>query len=254
MYIINIMMLTAKNLFLIQLIAHILALAWILSLPPLTDILLVFLVYFFTGCIGMSITYHRLLTHRSFKTNKFFEYFGTLCATVGLTGSSIAWTAAHRSHHANADKNGDPHSPMMFGYFRSQFLSMFSPINIKKSPVVTDKVHQFFHKYYLHINLVWAIILFLIGGVWAVLTLYIVPAVLLWNAGSLINTVCHTKYLGYRRYNVPDNSVNNPILGLLMWGEGWHNNHHRFQSRPNIGERWYEIDIGYYLIKILKNI
>jgi stearoyl-CoA desaturase (delta-9 desaturase) len=94
--------------------------------------------------------------------------------------------------------------------------------------------------------------MFALGGTWALMTLYIVPAVVLWNAGSLINTVCHTPFLGYRRYKVPDNSTNNPVLGLLMWGEGWHNNHHRFQSRANIGERWYEIDIGYYIIKLIK--
>jgi stearoyl-CoA desaturase (delta-9 desaturase) len=246
------MNLTAKKLFVLQLIAHSLAVFWLFTLPSLTDVLLVFLVYFFTGCIGMSVTYHRLLTHKSFKTNKFFEYFGTFCATLGLTGSSITWTASHRQHHGNTDRTGDPHSPLTLGYFKAQFLSMFSPINIRRSPVIADKGHQFFHKYYLHINLAWAVLMFLLGGTWALLTLYIVPAVVLWNAGSLINTVCHTPILGYRRYNSPDRSANNPVLGVFMWGEGWHNNHHRFQSRPNLGERWYEIDIGYYLIKLVR--
>jgi fatty-acid desaturase len=246
------MILTAKKLFALQLIAHVLAIIWLFSDPSLTDFLLVFLVYFFTGGVGMSVTYHRLLTHKSFKTSKFFEYFGTLCATLGLTGSSITWTATHRMHHASADKEGDPHSPVVHGYTWAQFLSMFSPIIIRRSPVLLDKGHQLFHKYYLHINLLWALFLFAVGGTWALMTLYIVPAVVLWNAGSLINTVCHTSFLGYRRYNVPDRSTNNPVLGLLMWGEGWHNNHHRFQSRPNIGERWWEIDIGYQIIKLIK--
>jgi stearoyl-CoA desaturase (delta-9 desaturase) len=246
------MTLTAKKLFALQLIAHILAIFWLFSGPSLTDFLLVFLVYFFTGGIGMTVTYHRLLTHKSFKTNKFFEYFGTFCATLGLTGSSITWTAAHRQHHGNTDKQNDPHSPKILGYVWAQFLSMFSPINIRRSPVIGDKGHQLFHKYYLHINLAWALLMFALGGTWALMTLYIVPAVVLWNAGSLVNTVCHTPFLGYRRYNVPDRSTNNPVLGLLMWGEGWHNNHHRFQSRANIGERWYEIDIGYYIIKLIR--
>jgi len=246
------MTLTSKKLFAIQLLAHILAIFWLFSGPSLTDFLLVFLVYFFTGGIGMTVTYHRLLTHKSFKTNKFFEYFGTFCATLGLTGSSITWTAAHRQHHGNTDKQNDPHSPLVLGYVWAQFLSMFSPINISRSPVIGDKGHQLFHKYYLHINLAWATLMFALGGTWALMTLYIVPAVVLWNAGSLINTVCHTPFLGYRRYNVPDRSTNNPVLGLLMWGEGWHNNHHRFQSRANIGERWWEIDIGYYVIKLIR--
>ncbi len=244
-------MLTALTLFLLQLIAHLSAIYWVVN-SSAAEWLTVLLVYFFTGCIGMSVTYHRLLTHRSFKTSKFFEYFGTLCATVGLTGSSLSWTAAHRLHHQKADKPGDPHSPIKLGYLKAQWLSMFSPISIRKSPVIHDSVHVFFHRYYIQINLLWGILLYLVGGVWAVLNLWLVPACVLWNAGSLINTVCHTKLLGYRRYNVPDHSVNNPVLGLAMWGEGWHNNHHRYQSRPNIGEHWWEIDIGYYVIKLIK--
>lgn len=245
------MLLTAKKLFILQLLAHIATIYWLWLVPSFADVLTVFAVYFFTGCIGMSVTYHRLLTHKSFKTNKFFEYFGTLCATLGLTGSSITWTAAHRTHHATADRLGDPHSPKVLGYLQAQFLSMFSKINIRKSPVIRDKTHQFFHQYYIHINFSYAVLVTILFGVWGLLNLYLVPACVLWNAGSFINTINHTKWLGYRRYNVPDHSTNNPILGILMWGEGWHNNHHRFQSRSNIGERWYEIDIGYYLIKMI---
>jgi stearoyl-CoA desaturase (delta-9 desaturase) len=246
------MLLTAKKLFILQIIAHLAAIYWLWQGPSIGDALTVFAVYFFTGGIGMSVTYHRLLTHRSFKTTKFFEYFGTLCATLGLTGSSITWTATHRSHHANADREGDPHSPKILGYIPAQFLSMFSKINIRRSPVLRDNVHQLFHQYYIHINLVYALIVTSLFGTWGLLNLYLVPACVLWNAGSFINTINHTRWLGYRRYNVPDNSTNNPLLGVFMWGEGWHNNHHRFQSRANIGERWYEIDIGYYIIKLIR--
>lgn len=246
------MTLTSRKLFILQCIAHASLLFWLWNGPGLKEAFTVFAVYFFTGCVGMSVTFHRLLTHRSFVTSKWFEYFGTFCATIGLTGSSITWTAAHRQHHASADKPKDPHSPVILGYFRAQWLSMFSPINMHKSPVIRDRVHQLFHKHYLEINLLYAGVVFAVFGVWGLLNLYLVPAAVLWNAGSLINTICHTTWLGYRRYNVPDKSTNNPVLGLLMWGEGWHNNHHRFQNRPNIGEKWYEIDIGYYLIKLLK--
>lgn len=247
------MRLTSTNLFYLQIIVHILTLYWVFNYFNLINLFFVFGVYFFTGCLGMSVTYHRLLTHKSFKTNKVIEFLGTLLATLGLTGSSISWTAAHRQHHRNADKQNDPHSPTILGYFKAQWGSMFSPININKSPIISSSMHRFFHRYYLHINLIYAILLFVLGGLYALLTFYIVPACILWNAGSLINTICHTKWLGYRRYEVPDKSTNNPILGLLMWGEGWHNNHHRFQNRPNIGEKWYEIDIGYYIIKLIGN-
>lgn len=246
--------LTPFNLFMFQLTAHVATVYWIFSdFFTYNSILLVLLVYFCTGCLGMSVTYHRLLTHKSFKTTKFFEYIGTLMATMGLTGSSLSWTATHRKHHINSDRKGDPHSPYILGYIRAQWLSMFSEINILKSPVLHSKFHRYVHRHYFLLNLLYGTVLYLIGGLYAILIFWLVPACVLWNAGSLINTVCHTKRFGYVNYILPDKSVNNPILGLLMWGEGWHNNHHRFQNRPNIGEKWYEIDIGYWIIKIIKN-
>lgn len=245
--------LTPINLFLSQLTAHVATVYWLFSdWFTLTNFALVFLVYFFTGCIGMSVTYHRLLTHRSFKTSKVFEYFGTLCATVGLTGSSLSWTAAHRLHHSRADRPGDPHSPGILGYIRAQWFSMFSSLKISRSPLIKDIFHVWLHKNYLLINATWAMLLLLCGGWWAVTVLYLVPACLLWNAGSLINTVCHTSWLGYKNYSVGDNSINNPVLGIFMWGEGWHNNHHRYQNKPNIGQHWWEIDVGYSVIKLVK--
>jgi fatty-acid desaturase len=246
------MKLTPINLLLFQILAHVSTIYYVFTYLTFSTFFIVFGMYFLTGCIGMSVTYHRLLTHRSFQCNKWFEYIGTLCATIGLTGSSLSWTAAHRKHHSRADKEGDPHSPIILGYFKAQWLSMFSNINVAKSPVIGDKFHRFLHRHYLNINIAYGLSLYLIGGLWATLTFWLVPACILWNAGSLINTVCHTPWLGYRNYKVQDNSINNPILGILMWGEGWHNNHHRFQNKPNIGEHWWEIDFGYYIIKLIR--
>lgn len=242
------MRLTPHTLLLAQIVAHAATVYYLFAHLTLLNAALVFVTYFFTGCIGMSVTYHRLLTHRSFTAPRWFEVFGTLCATLGLTGSSLSWTATHRRHHSRADRHGDPHSPLVLGYFKAQWLSMYSPLNVGRSPVVGDPLHRLVHRYYFHINAIWGILLYLIGGWWAVLTFWLVPACVLWNAGSLINTVCHTSWCGYKNYSVPDRSVNNPVLGLFMWGEGWHNNHHRHQSRPHIGERPWEIDIGYYII------
>lgn len=246
------MPLTDKTLFASQLIAHIGAIFWIYSSPSMIDWLIVLGVYFVMGCLGMSVTYHRLLTHRSFQTTNTIEKIGTIFATVGLTGSSLSWTAAHRQHHKKADCKGDPHSPKIHGYFSAQYLSMFSQIDIYKSPVIGKKFHHWVHRHYFSINAAWAVFLWIVGGYWAILTFWLVPAAILWNAGSLINTVCHCKPLGYRRYNLPDSSVNNAIMGICMWGEGWHNNHHRFQNRARIGEKWWEIDIGWWIISAIR--
>jgi fatty-acid desaturase len=244
--------LSSSGLFFLQLICHGAFIYWILSNPSIYQICIVIFMYFIMGCLGMSVTYHRLLTHRSFTTSKIWEYLGTFFASISFTGSSLSWTAAHRQHHVHADKQKDPHSPSYLGYIKAQWMSMFSQIDIKRSPLIKSSFHRFMHRHYININLIYGFILFLIGGINFVLIFWLVPACIVWNAGSLINTVCHTKLLGYRRYTTNDLSVNNPFLGVFMWGEGWHNNHHRYQNRPNIGEKFYEIDIGYYCICLIR--
>lgn len=242
---------TPTKQFLALLVAHFATIYWVLEYFSLNNFIIIIIVYFITGCFGMTMTFHRLLTHRSWQAPKWWEYLGTFCGTIGLQGSSLAWTCAHRLHHIKSDKEGDPHSPSKLGFFRAHFLSMYSPIDIRKSPVIKSKFHIFFHRYYFHINILWAVLLYIIGGVYAVLHFWLVPAVVLWHAGNTINTFCHSRWFGTKPYATTDLSVNNPIMGIIMWGEGWHNNHHRFQNRPNIGEKWWQIDIGYYFIKIL---
>jgi stearoyl-CoA desaturase (delta-9 desaturase) len=241
------MQITADRLFLIQLIAHIFTIFWIFSIPTLSSILIVLFVYFLTGCLGMSMTYHRLLTHKSWKSPKWFEYLGTVLGTLGCTGSSISWTATHRVHHTKTDKIGDPHSPSILGYVKAQWLSMYSPVDIKRSPVISSKFHQWMHRYYFLVIFLYILLIFLLGG--SIISWFFVPACILWNAGSLINTVCHTTALGYRNFSTPDQSSNNPLLGICMWGEGWHNNHHKNQTNPNFSTKWWEIDISYLIIK-----
>jgi stearoyl-CoA desaturase (delta-9 desaturase) len=246
------MMLTPFKLLLIQGIAHLATILWLFSGPSFYDFIIVFSVYFVMGCLGMSVGYHRLLTHRSFKTSKIVEILLTIFATIGMTGSSISWTAAHRKHHASTDKRGDPHSPLVLGYFRAQFLSMFSEIDIKRSPLIRDRFHKYIHRHYILLNISYSFLLFLFLDLNGMIIFHLAPAVILWNAGSLINTVCHTKWLGYVNHKVNDNSVNNPLLGIFMWGEGWHNNHHRYQNRPRIGEKWWELDIGWLIIILIR--
>lgn len=247
--------LTPKSLFQWQVLAHLATAYWIWKSPQLSDVCQVLGMYFLTGCLGMSVCYHRLLTHRSFETHPWIEKLFTLFATLGLTGSSISWTAAHRRHHARTDQPGDPHSPKIIGYWRAQWLSMFSTFNVAHSPALRSRFHRAMHRHYSWINLLYGIGLYAFGGLSAVLNWWLVPACLLWNAGSAINTICHTRWLGYKHPNPIsriDRSVNNPLLGLLMFGEGWHSNHHVYQKRANLGVRWWEIDVGFGVILLIR--
>lgn len=249
------MKLTPKSLFLFQLLAHLALVYWVWAGPSWADAAQVATMYFLTGCLGMTVCYHRLLTHRSFTTRRWIEKLFTVFATLGLTGSSLSWTAAHRRHHAFADRKGDPHGPGVVGYLRAQWGSMFSNVSVARSPVLHDRFHRYLHRNYLHVNILYGATLLLVGGVPAMLNWWLVPAAVLWNAGSLINTICHTRWLGYKhpdRLACLDKSVNNPVLGVFMFGEGWHSNHHVHQRDPRIGRSWWELDIGYWVICIIR--
>ena len=95
-----------------------------------------------------------------------------------------------------------------------------------------------------------------IAGVWLwidpmlLVAAYLFPAMILWNAGSFINTLTHM--FGYRNFKTTDNSTNIPVLGILMWGEGWHNNHHANPNNPSFKHNWWEFDIGGWFIKLLE--
>lgn len=235
-------------LFSLQLIAH-LSIIPMLIYGELHHYLIAALVYFLTGCLGMSITYHRLWSHKSWRPPVWFQYVGTFFGCVGLTGSPLAWIAIHRAHHASTDKLADPHSPVHQSFFRVQFLSMFRKPNLLLVRDLTQKpVLKFFHRNYLMINFTVATILFLIDP-FAVVYAYLFPAAILWNAGSLINNIGHR--WGYRNYNTTDQSKNNTLLGIFMWGEGWHNNHHRYPTRAKFASKPFELDISYMIISLL---
>jgi len=211
--------------------------------------ILAFFVYFMTGCFGMTMTFHRLLSHKSWNPPKWFYKFGTLCGFYGLTGSSIGWVAVHREHHHHTDKEGDPHSPRHHGFFKVQWLSMFETPKPKYAiHLIRDKFHMFIHRWYFQLHL-------LIAGFWLIVdpmllvAAYLFPAMILWNAGSFINTLTHM--FGYRNFNTTDDSTNIPVLGILMWGEGWHNNHHADPNNPSFKRKWWELDVGGFFIKLL---
>lgn len=235
-------------LFIFQLFAHSsLIFLFLYGLPH--HYLIVFFVYFITGCFGMTITYHRLLTHKSFTPPAWFTYFGTLAGVYGLTGSPIAWVAIHKEHHHYTDKQQDPHSPAHHGFIRVQWLSMFDKPNVKYAAhLLRSKFQLFVHKNYFLIHL-FIILFWLSIDPMLLVAAYLAPAALLWNMGSFINTLTHMT--GYKNFNTKDSSTNILWLGYLMWGEGWHNNHHAHPSSSSFKRKWWELDVGGVFIKLL---
>lgn len=198
------------------------------------------------------MTFHRLLSHGAWSPPRWMEAVGTFLGTIGLTGSSIGWSAIHTAHHKHVDTSEDPHSPIFKGFGGSHFLSMYETPNLLYvKNLVKDPLHQFFHKYYLHINFAWAGCLFLIDP-YAVVYAYLAPAAILWNGVSSINSFCHK--FGYKNFNTKDSAKNNLVFGVLTFGEGWHNNHHQYPMRSSFKVRAWELDIGGGLISLLTKI
>lgn len=212
--------------------------------------LIAILLYFIQTTIGGTITFHRLLSHKSFKTSKYVEYLGSLIGSIGGNGSGLAWAAVHREHHRYTDTEKDPHCPNNKGFFFTQFISYYHTPNLRYVPDLLRKTfHVKVHEYYWLINLFYITIIALYD-INAVIYAYFVPALLTWHAGSFINTINHC--FGYRNHETKDTSTNNFLTGYLVSGEGWHNNHHANPKNENFGQKWYEFDLGYQIIKFIK--
>ncbi len=236
-------------LLLLQIMAH-LGLAHLLFYGSLFQWAVAFSIYFLTGCLGMSITFHRLLSHKSFKSPRWFKNLGIALGTIGLTGSAIAWVAVHREHHCHPDKTGDPHSPNISPWWQIQFFSMYHKPRLRiVKDLLKDPYIVFFHRHYLAIQALYVLPLFILSP-YSVVYAYLAPAALLWHGGSFINTLGHI--WGYRNYKTRDNSKNNPILGILMWGEGWHNNHHARPNYKSFRRKFWELDLSAAIIHFIE--
>lgn len=213
------------------------------------------------GCQGVGVGYHRLLTHRSFKTWKIVEYAYTFAGCFSLQGRYIRWVAQHWFHHVNTEQPGvDLHTPLD-GFLHSHvgwmifkkpelqsrelLLKYAHTRRLLKDPVhvVMDKLN------WLPISLLGAILLVkigLAGLIWGVF----VPVVMLWNPTWLVNSACHR--WGSRMFATRDNSRNNWWVALTTGGEGWHNNHHAHPYSARHGLRWYQFDVNWYVIRAMQ--
>jgi fatty-acid desaturase len=217
-------------------------------------------LYWITTGLGLGICFHRLLTHRSYATPKWFEYLLTVCGTAALEGGPMLWVATHRRHHQFADKEGDPHSPrdgkwwahagwILFG----DALRIDVPTLERYAPdLAEDKFHVWLTKYHLAPALIVATVLYAIGGFRLVLWGTFLRTVAGLHASWIVNSVSHI--WGSRRFQTRDTSTNNLWVALITFGDGWHNNHHAYPVSARHGMKWYEIDFNWYTIWMFKRL
>lgn len=233
-------MLQSYAIFVFQLLAHLALLFGLFTFNPI-DFFLLFSFYFLFTAIGSDATYHRLLAHDSYTPPKWFYILGNLFGVLGGVGSGIAWVANHRAHHRYADTEKDPHSPLYKSFLEVVYLSMFAKVKIGYAgKLLKDKSQIFFHRFYWPIHLTYFVLLLTIYPQ-GIISMYLGPAALTWTVSGFINYFCHGA--GYRVENSKDKSTNNLIIGLISFGEGYHNYHHANPKDYRFGYQKFEFDL-----------
>jgi stearoyl-CoA desaturase (delta-9 desaturase) len=225
-------------------------------------------LYWVTGGLGVCLGYHRLLTHGSFKTTAPVRFIFALLGGISGEGSALTWVSNHRKHHAFSDQEGDPHSPRDGGFW-AHMLWLFPYHSAAEvaarakrwaPDIERDRGIRFLHQTFL----LWHV---LIGGAllaagWSLYGREVGISWLLWGLAMRMVIVFHitwfvnsaTHIWGYRNYETTDDSRNLWWVGLLAFGEGWHNNHHAHQRMAAHGHKWWEFDHTYWVILGLERL
>jgi len=212
-------------------------------------------LHWVTGGLGITLGWHRLVSHRSFQVPKFLEYFFVMCGTLSCQAGPIDWVGMHRIHHLHSDQELDPHDSNK-GFWWSHVVWMLYdvPANAEvpkfTKDIDTDPFYLFCQKYFIHLQVALGLLLFAIGGASFVVWGIFVRMVVVFHCTWFVNSATHK--FGYRSYKSGDESRNCWWVALVTYGEGWHNNHHTFQYSARHGLRWWEIDLTWMTIRLLE--
>ena len=218
-------------------------------------------LYWVTASLGICLGYHRFLTHRGFTTPKWVAYTIVFFGTLACQNGPIKWVGQHRMHHAGSDTVDDPHSAEK-GFWWSHITWMLfthsifddkKTLNDYTKDFSNDKYYQFLDKYFIHIQVAFGLILLAIGGLpWVIWGIF-VRLVVVYHSTWFVNSAAHT--FGYVTFPLKDDLATNCWwVGLLAWGEGWHNNHHAFPKSARHGLRPWEIDITWWALCFLEKL
>jgi stearoyl-CoA desaturase (delta-9 desaturase) len=212
-------------------------------------------LHWVTGCLGITLGFHRLIAHRSFQTPKLVEYFLAFCGTLACQGGVMDWVGLHRIHHQHSDTPADPHdSHLGFWWSHIGWLMYHNhadpDVPRYTKDLAEDPVYQFLQNYFIPLQIALGLGLYFLGGwpfvVWGVF----VRIVVVFHCTWFVNSATHQ--FGYRTYDTGDRSTNCWWVAVVTYGEGWHNNHHAFQYSARHGLKWWEVDITWMTIQFLQ--
>ncbi|MBD0334152.1 MAG: fatty acid desaturase [Cyanobacteria bacterium Co-bin13] len=214
-------------------------------------------LHWFTGCLGITLGWHRLIAHRSFQVPKWLEYFFVFCGSLACQHGPIEWIGLHRHHHTHSDQPSDHHDSNK-GFWWSHMGWLLREVPAQEEidryvrDIATDPVYLFFNKYFFPLQVVLGFLLYALGGwpfvVWGIF----VRLVVVYHCTWLVNSATHK--FGYRSYQTEDKSTNCWWVAVVTYGEGWHNNHHAFQYSARHGLKWWEIDMTWMIISFLQTV
>jgi stearoyl-CoA desaturase (delta-9 desaturase) len=235
----------------------------------------ILLFFYCVTLFGVTVGYHRLFTHRSFRAVWPLRLALAIAGSMAVQGSVIAWVATHRRHHAYADEFGDPHSPhlaqaagfqgVLLGLWHAHVGWLFDSDRTDTSEwapdLVADSTMAAVDRSFGWLTFATFVLPGLVGGLlawsWGGLFLGllwggVVRVFLLHHMTWSINSICH--FYGREAYQARDESRNVWPLALPSFGESWHNNHHAFPWSARLGLRFWQVDVGWYLIRVLKAV
>ena len=203
---------------------------------------------------GITAGFHRYFSHRSFKTSRVFQFILAFLGQSSAQRGVLWWAGKHREHHKHSDTDQDIHSPVKHGFWYSHVVWIFS----KRGLTMDYSGIKDFEKYP---ELVWlekrerfppfvlAVLVWVVAGWSGLIVGFFLSTVLLFHGTFTINSLSHV--FGSQPYVTGDHSRNNLLLAIITLGEGWHNNHHHFPSATPQGFHWWQIDVTYYILKVL---
>ncbi len=214
--------------------------------------------------------YHRFFSHKTFKTNRFWQFIFAVIGLTAIQRGPLWWAAHHRDHHLVSDKEADPHSPVQHGFWWSHFGWFLSKKYFHHDPKRIQDFNRFpelrfLDRYDVIVPILFGVTLYTLGQYLSVahpslgtngLQLFVwgfcISTVCVFHATFTINSLSHC--FGAKPHETSDNSRNNLFLALLSFGEGWHNNHHFYPASARQGFKWWQIDITYYLLLGLEKL
>ncbi len=229
----------------------------VVTVPLSWSLVGVWAVSHFLRAIGLTLSFHRYFAHRAFELSRGARFFWAFVGTAAMQKGPIWWAGHHLSHHKYADRDGDPHSPAVSGFYYAHVGWFLNDARNDALPEANPVVRDFgsvpeiawLETYYVVPPLMLAAGLYAVGG-WAwTIWGFGVATTTLAHATFAINTVNHL--WGSRRFDTPDDSRNNAITAFFAAGEGWHNNHHRYQRAARNGFYWWEFDPTWYVVKVM---